>query len=236
MQRSADLVGEGAALDGRGVAAGSRTPQHGRSPSVLLWALSVAVLLLCGAGRAQETQPVDAAAIEAERRALAAEPDLPAEVRAAAQAALDAAAAQLDVEAQAAQRTRELRALVESAPAERMRIDALLLGPTLPSGPTITYSSPLADLDAALVARRQDLLRWRDGLAEADRALKRLAALRPDLPRTLADLLAERSNLEQQLASATPAGEAPAMTRARRLRQRASLQSADAGLAAVRLE
>ncbi|MGA1606584.1 MAG: mechanosensitive ion channel domain-containing protein [Planctomycetota bacterium] len=236
MQRSADLVGEGAALDGRGVAAGSRTPQHGRSPSVLLWALSVAVLLLCGAGRAQETQPVDAAAIEAERRALAAEPDLPAEVRAAAQAALDAAAAQLDVEAQAAQRTRELRALVESAPAERMRIDALLLGPTLPSGPTITYSSPLADLDAALVARRQDLLRWRDGLAEADRELKRLAALRPDLPRTLADLLAERSNLEQQLASATPAGEAPAMTRARRLRQRASLQSTDAGLATVRLE
>lgn len=198
--------------------------------------LSAMAVLLASALAAQETQAVDAAALEAERRALAAELDLPPDVRAAAQAALDAAAAQLEVEAQANQRARDLRALVEAAPAELQRIEVLLVGPAVPNGPTITYSSPLADLDAALVARRQDLLRWRDGLTEVDRELQRLTNARPEMPRALADLLAERADIEQQLASAAPTGEAPALTRARRLKQRANLQRSDAGIAAARLE
>jgi potassium efflux system protein len=236
MQGPAAPVGEG--MTSVGPRAG-----HRRAPraGARIFASLLVLLLACatpalGVARAQDTQAVDAQALEAERRALAAELELPTDVRAAAQAAIDAAGAQLEVETQSNQRTRDLRALVESAPAELQRIEALLAGPPAPSGPTITYSSPLADLDAALVARRQDLLRWRDALAETDRELKRLASVRPELPRALADLLAERSDLEQQLASPAPTGEAAALTRARRLRQRASLQRADANLAAIRVE
>ena len=214
-----------------------RTPRQLRAPDTLRTLLAKAMaVLLAGSIAAQEPQAVDAAALEAERRALAAELELPPDVRAAAQAALDAAAAQLELEAQANQRARDLRALVDAAPAELQRIEVLLVGPAVPNGPTITYSSPLADLDAALVARRQDLLRWRDGLTEVDRELQRLTNARPEMPRALADLLAERADIEQQLASAAATGEAPALTRARRLKQRANLQRSDASIAAARTE
>jgi potassium efflux system protein len=236
MQGNAAVDGA-SATTGRPAVRKRRHSDRGRLRiGLAVWVTLLAGAGICGSARPQEPQPVDATAIEADRRALAADLEIPADVRAAAQAALDAAAAQLDIETQTSQRTREVRALVEAAPAELQRIEALLAGPGLPAGPIITYSSPLADLDAALVARRQDLLRWRDGLAETDRELQRLAALRPELPRVLADLLAERADLEQQLASPAPASEPPALTRARRLRQRASLQRADAGITAVRLD